>query len=277
MPTIQLDEVESRTLVTIHNFERACAGVEAPFQKMDSMVAPGWEDSVPKYLIYAVVQGKMGVSHMFDTPVDRAFHSLEKLGLIEHSPPKFGRLLTGRWTLPDGRTIETRGKCAEHPRGGPFWELEVFIDGTRAFGLSGPPDLTFMPFPQYGCYRLTREGLVVVRAQAATDKRPAKKPRQKPKARRRKRQPRQPDAEMMEVHTAHKRGLSFRAIAADRKRHGKRGTSPTTIGEWVGIADAFLNPKSRSKRVRHRLPEDHRGQTDLSEDRRRDSGADDGD
>jgi hypothetical protein len=169
MPTIQLNEIESRTLVIIHTFERAFAGAEAMCRKVDSMVAPGWENSVPKYLIYAVVQGRMGVLYLVETPVDRAFYSLEKLGLIEHSPPKFGRLLTGRWTLPDGRTIETRGECGEHHRGGPSWALEVFIDGTRAFGLSGPPDLSFMSFPQYGCYRLKREGLVVVRAQAPTD------------------------------------------------------------------------------------------------------------
>jgi len=162
MPAIQLDEIESRTLVTIHSLERPFAGSEIPSQQIGS-VAPGWEYAVPKYLIYAVVQGKMGVSYISETPVDRALHSLEKLGLIEHSPPKFGRLLTGRWTLPDGRTIETCGKCGEAHGGGPWWELGVFIDGTRAFGLSGPPDMTF---PQFDCYRLTEKGLVVVRAQA---------------------------------------------------------------------------------------------------------------
>ena len=109
-----------------------------------------------------------------------------------------------------------------------------------------------------------------------TDNRPAKKPRQTPKARKRKREPRQADAEMMEVHTAHQSGLSFRAIAAHRKSDGLKGTSATTLSKWYRLADAFLNPKSRSKRVRHTLPEDRRGQTDVSEDRRRDLEADDG-
>jgi len=103
---------------------------------------------------------------------------------------------------------------------------------------------------------------------------PAKRPGRTPKAHRRKRQPqRVANAEMMEVHTAVKAGLSRRAIAQERKKLGKLGTSPTTISEWYEIADAVVNPKSRSKRVRHRLREDHRGQTDLSEDRRRDSNA----
>jgi hypothetical protein len=168
MPTVKLTEIESRTLVTIHIFADGILSSETGFLIVGTDVGTdcafglgGW---VPIYLVYAVAQGYMALN----SPVDGALQSLERFGLIERSPPRFARLLTGRWTLRDGRTIETRGKCAEHPRGGPFWELEVFIDGTRAFGLSGPPDLTLLP-TQYSCYRLTREGLILVRVQAEPD------------------------------------------------------------------------------------------------------------
>ena len=82
--------------------------------------------------------------------------------------------------------------------------------------------------------------------------------------------PRVATRDMMAVHTAKKGGASFRAIAKDRKRRGLKGTSPQTISDWYNIAEAELNPKSRSKQVCQKLPEDRRGQSDVSRDRRLD-------
>ncbi len=78
----------------------------------------------------------------------------------------------------------------------------------------------------------------------------------------------EPNTEMVKVWNAKNSGLSFRAIAKGRKKLGLKGTSPTTLSVWCKIADATLNPKPRSKRVRARLPEDERGQVSSSQDRR---------
>jgi len=91
-----------------------------------------------------------------------------------------------------------------------------------------------------------------------------------PVHRRLRKSPRVANVDMIAVHKAKQGGLSFRAIARDRKKNGLKGTSPTTLKVWYDIAEATLNPNSRSKGVRQTLPQDQRGQTDVSRDRRLD-------
>ncbi len=68
--------------------------------------------------------------------------------------------------------------------------------------------------------------------------------------------------EMVAAYDLHTRGLALREIrdALQAKYGSKAPKSATTVARWIAIADADLNPKSRSVRARHGLPVDRRGQ-----------------
>jgi len=154
MPTVELSKIESQALAVISNWEfcmRASIGVCGVMCSDSS----DWQRSVPYYILVAVVQGYLGL----ETPLDEALHNLERFDLIEQSPPGYCKLLWGRWRLRNGREIETR-------RDGDSWDLDVYIDARRVFGLCGRPDLKLMATP-YRCYRLSSAGAAVLRTHHA--------------------------------------------------------------------------------------------------------------
>jgi len=161
-------------------------------------------------------------------------------------------------------------------------QVAKVADGTRAF-IAAVEHFARTPTGERAGLRLSVDGVFVgvclmlakaidqwagdIEAQAGNGKAErSKKPKTRRKrAKRYRSRKTTATVEMVKAYELKRSGFSLRAIrdALEQQYGEKAPKSPTTVGRWIAIAEAELNPKSRSARARQKLSEDRRGQADV--------------